>query len=556
MTKKQSLKITGIVCLVLAFAVFLISRLDGHQNGKGYVLDKYTTVQVTRADGSVEDYDSIYFKTAKKGDTVTASIPLDWEKCIPNSVLCCNVYNCIVTVYLGDRVLYTYGKETVEKGRQIGNLLVCADIPGEAWGKTLKMECVVSDNIKFSKFNPITICEARNRTQYIIDSNQYYYYFSVFILVLFFSLFFILVFWKKGGDIRVQGIYLSLFCISLIVWQMGYENMFYITSNFTGFCGNAEYFGLFAVPAPFGMFLSMVEQNKLFRRVIKILAAMSLGVCILFTILNFTTVNYHYCRFVKVLHVFIIVYAVVIVAEFAMVRCKEGSPLFLIRCGILVYVFSVVADLSSYYLEKIEFFHINRSSNPFTHLGLCGFLLILFISYFMSVMEYFIGKKEKERLESMAFLDGMTGIANRRSCLEYIEGLKNKKDYTIFFVDVNDLKKANDQYGHETGDNLIQSAAQMLKTVFEKKGFCGRYGGDEFIAAVEYSDKGKIKKLMSEISDTIKKINSEGILPFPVSIAVGCASSNEMPKEDAKAVVQLADERMYQDKQRIKSGLK
>lgn len=555
MTRKYVFELVGMLILLLIIFSMVVSKLTESDRGEGFVLDSYMSTEAERADGSVEHYDSNYFETSAKGDRIILTIPLPVEKKISNAVLFCSVYQCAVELSYQGEVLYSYGNHESEKGRAIGNVLVCADVPDEAWGDALILECTVVDYTDFTKLNTVMVCEAKNKIQFLLGDNAVSYLLSMSVLVVFAGMFFVLLCWGRGGEIRMQGLYLSSFCVGLMMWQMGYERMFYVISNNVTFCGLAEYVGIFFAPAPFCMFLCYVEPNKLFQKTMKILAGALIAVFGVTTVLNFTTEQYHYCRFLKVVHVLIAIVAAAILAEFILVRCRGDNKRLLIRFGVILYIFFTLSDMLLFYVEKNGMFNIDMNTESITSLGLYVFLVVMLISYVLHVLEHVVSVKEKQQLEQMAYLDGMTGIANRRRCLDYFEELKEKKDYTVFFFDMNNLKIANDKYGHDIGDRLILAVAQIIKKVFGEEGFCGRYGGDEFVAVVEYSSAAAIRQMEARLKDTIARVDQEQQLPIPVTVAYGIASSTEGKGLQADEVVRLADERMYEQKRRMKESL-
>lgn len=552
MARKQLFGVIGILILLLILFATGVNYVAGDTGGKGIAAEAYITVDVQRTDGTEQHYDNNYFERSDKGDRLSVRISLPAEQKIANSVLLCSVYQCAVKLSYQDELLYSYGWEEAEKGRAIGNVLVCADVPDEAWGHELLMECLVADYTDFTKLDGMVICEAKNRTQYLLKNHTAAYLLSTTILIVFAVIFFVLLFWRNGGAIRKQGIYLSVFCVGLMLWQMGYERMFYVIFNNIAFCGIMEYVGIFFAPAPFCMFLRYSEPNRLFQRVMKVLAGALMAFFVLITILNFTTAEYHYCRYLKVVHGFIAVIAVVTLLEFIIVRCGNDNKRLLIRLAILMYVIFALSDMLLFYVDVSKIIQVGTTSETITSLGLYVFLLVILISYVLNVLEHVVSVKEKKRLEKMAYQDGMTGVGNRRSCLNYLAELKNRKDYTVFFFDVNNLKIANDEYGHDMGDRLILAVAQAISVVFVNEGFCGRYGGDEFIAVVEYSQPESIRQLERRIGEEIARINVEKQLPIPVEVAYGCASSTEKESGKVEEIIRLADERMYECKRKMK----
>ena len=154
----------------------------------------------------------------------------------------------------------------------------------------------------------------------------------------------------------------------------------------------------------------------------------------------------------------------------------------------------------------------------------------------------------------MMYSDSMTRVGNKKAYFECVDTLskkiknKNKIEFTVIIVDINDLKKVNDTYGHEYGDILIQSAASILKKVWERKNIY-RIGGDEF--AIVYSDVKKVSAgnqmhlLEEEIKNYNQYNNNEALY---LQMAAGMASYNYETDKEYMDVFRRADDAMYENK--------
>ena len=94
----------------------------------------------------------------------------------------------------------------------------------------------------------------------------------------------------------------------------------------------------------------------------------------------------------------------------------------------------------------------------------------------------------QEVIHHMAFHDALTGLPNRAGLqrklrYELIESKKEKQG-ALFFIDMDDLKAINDNFGHSSGDHVIITAGNILCQVLGKEAFVSRLGGDEFIALI------------------------------------------------------------------------
>ncbi len=152
----------------------------------------------------------------------------------------------------------------------------------------------------------------------------------------------------------------------------------------------------------------------------------------------------------------------------------------------------------------------------------------------------------------MAYTDVLTGMGNRNAYFEVKEKVdkkiaKGKVDFAVAIFDINGLKNANDDYGHETGDLMIVSVAEILKMFF-KKGTLFRVGGDEFVALVENVTAEQMTEIFEKITANINsKIIIKNEVHIPIAISKGFSVFTPEDTE-IKAVVQRADAQMYQDK--------
>ena len=167
------------------------------------------------------------------------------------------------------------------------------------------------------------------------------------------------------------------------------------------------------------------------------------------------------------------------------------------------------------------------------------------------------GKAEKEKnerlaeLEKQAHFDAITGLQNRT---KYEMDLKliSQSEMCAISIDVNYLKKTNDEYGHKYGDLLLQSVAESMKKVFGEE-HCYRTGGDEFACLLE----GVREKVMEQKLQAFYKemAHKEEELPeeekFPISCAIGVAYGDGL--HSIKEILELADQRMYENKREMKA---
>ena len=156
----------------------------------------------------------------------------------------------------------------------------------------------------------------------------------------------------------------------------------------------------------------------------------------------------------------------------------------------------------------------------------------------------------KEKYERLSILDQKTGSYNRHYFNQRHFDKEECLPCAYFMCDCNDLKKLNDHYGHEMGEQYIQVVSDVLRFVSFEKGACIRWGGDEFLLIVPNCDDEASAALMEQI-EQVRKQKTE---LFPeLDIAVGCCIRTSLEQAE-EGIIQAADQAMYMDKMRRKNG--
>ena len=152
----------------------------------------------------------------------------------------------------------------------------------------------------------------------------------------------------------------------------------------------------------------------------------------------------------------------------------------------------------------------------------------------------------REKLVYASEHDGLTGLYNKAKYIEMAEKIfPDLESVAIFNFDVNNLKKMNDQFGHEAGDKLIIKAANSFRKVTNNRVHAFRMGGDEFLLVAENVSEAEAETIKQRWDEELARLNmaDDGI---NCVVAVGVAYG--VKEYDYAALLKLADERMYEDK--------
>ena len=160
----------------------------------------------------------------------------------------------------------------------------------------------------------------------------------------------------------------------------------------------------------------------------------------------------------------------------------------------------------------------------------------------------------RRRLREQMITDQLTGVYNRGYFQEYARKIESEMTYpcSIIAADCDNLKYINDTFGHLEGDDYIRLCAFLLRTILPNGSDIFRTGGDEFLAILPGVDEDHAKKYISKM-----EANQDSYLVKGQPLSVSFGSSTMLDGEkDLKKYIRLADEAMYECKQKKKGNVR
>ena len=170
-------------------------------------------------------------------------------------------------------------------------------------------------------------------------------------------------------------------------------------------------------------------------------------------------------------------------------------------------------------------------------------------SLFVLMLSY----KLNQSLESIATIDGLTSILNRRgledAALKMQDMCKRiNLSMTVILIDIDHFKKVNDKYGHLTGDDVLRHIAKVVAGILRSSDVFGRYGGEEFCAFLPNTTEGDAIGLAERIRAGVEasplKLDRG---PIKTTISIGVADSVRAGY-DFKGLIAAADGALYSAK--------
>lgn len=166
--------------------------------------------------------------------------------------------------------------------------------------------------------------------------------------------------------------------------------------------------------------------------------------------------------------------------------------------------------------------------------------------------------KNEQAIKHKAEHDSLTGLLQRQAIKERFERYvlaENKPDVSVFLLDLDGFKQANDTYGHDVGDKVLTKTASRLKACVRSDDLVCRLGGDEFLVIILNNHSSDIaltiaKKMINNIQFPMP-INKTLSVNVGVSIGISITPQHGQSFED---LVKAADEAMYEVKRQGKNG--
>lgn len=157
-------------------------------------------------------------------------------------------------------------------------------------------------------------------------------------------------------------------------------------------------------------------------------------------------------------------------------------------------------------------------------------------------------------LRHVATTDALTGVGNRmhldgRLNAVIAEYQNNPSAAGILFMDVDNFKQVNDTYGHNTGDKALRMVANTIRYALRVTDTIGRWGGDEFVAILYDLEENNALQVVAEKVRTLVENSRLDVETRSLTVALSIGGSLLLPGDTPEALIQRADQLMYQSKQ-------
>ena len=555
--------LAAILCAMIGMGI-----LYNLASGKGHTIEK------TMLNNSwiVEFDNKVYSDVAldefsldrmiNRGEKVVLKgyLPGEWNYHSPTIIT--GTRNCAISVYINGNLKYSYGEDILERRGLLGSGIHFIPLDNNDKGGTIRIELTSGDFSGFSSIGDVALTEYRDSFSEFIDDNLLFLVIgSFFILLGLFLVFIGGIFILMKLDVH-DLLYLGILALCVGGWTASYHRLAVIYGGSMSESTRMEYLCLMAGCVALLMFfrdsvMSMKNNSalKISYRILMWTEILSYSVIL---ILDLTSVI-HMTSFLLFIQLCMCVEAVYILSlMIVLIRHgrKDGK---IILIAFSIFVACAGIDVLSY-AASINWGINAYSDGRIASLGTVILVAFLICHFTLSIFTKYKDDHEKEVLYKLAYSDELTKVYNRRYCERIMDELTEKKQhYTIFSFDLNNLKKINDNMGHQYGDALISGFANILKETFTEDAVVGRMGGDEFIVLLDDKDihSHDHSKEIKKYYEILERYNRQEE-SFQFSASYGYADMEEIKPVDgvvdSRKVYALADNRMYEMKSQNKDA--
>lgn len=355
----------------------------------------------------------------------------------------------------------------------------------------------------------------------------------------------------SGRQKRNLSLYISLLCLSMFGW----------------ISGNGGRLASFFIP------------RRIFMRVFTMTSAFSMSLILIFVIAYLYREKY-YSLFSKWKIVNLVVYILflimIIFGKLTYTKAGIVIPISItitLVIAVVIYLkelrneikrknydFVTIMGLSLLMISLDLYIYCEKGETAFSN-TIIALLIWSVYAIILSVKKIFAQVEEREKLsyyKEKSMKDNLTGLFNRNAYNYYIKDYIKKKNTKIkdfnvaLTIDLNNLKKINDTYGHSAGNDAIIEVGNIVNKIFDGKNYVKfRMGGDEFLVLGKVLDEEEIKAKIQKVKEEIKEKGKRKSYDFSAALGYSVII-NEKDENPLIKVISRSDKEMYEDKKAYK----
>lgn len=494
----------------------------------------------------------------RAGDRYVLNTTLPKEA-VPGAAIMFYIPQTMERVLVDGKECYSYGQERYAAGGMLKRTQSIVTLPPGHAGKELEIEVTAAEQGAFSNFSGITYGNTHDMYLRFMEERRLPVMVGVFLCIYAFFQMLWLPYLFSSGRMQYNVLFSSVIIMVLGLYTLSYYNALALFGVPGEVVTLVEYGTIYMIPLGFSAYLTQMIRGR------------GHVVALFCTVLN--VVIY---VLMMLLHIGGIVHLTMFLVPFYAVALVE-SVLYLvwirkgmqqsdtvqqdrlavlsdktILSGFTIFIFGAFADVLIYIYKNSFKGQSDSFGISFMMVGSIIFAMCLTAEYFFHGVLHLRMDVTHKELEERAYSDPLTGLANRIRCEQVMRELSMSERFIIISIDVDGLKKINDEHGHVEGDRMLIGFALMLKQCFADVALVGRMGGDEFLVILKGSQCSIVDAKLKELERELFRKNLDERV-FRYSVSYGYAGHNETHYgNNVRDIYLLADRRMYDMKRRKK----
>lgn len=446
-----------------------------------------------------------------------------------------------IRLYLDQQLIYENKFESTFKNTPAISEWNLIKIPENSGGKQLELEAVSPFLTMSGKFNPITY---GTRGDLILNLIDLHLPSLLLTFVIFLSgLFMFLIPLTLKQYKKWETTYLGLFAMSISLWFFSESKMTQLFTSSPLFIGGSAYMLLSLFPVPLILYIkeSVILHTKKYYSCFAGLLLINSFLVILLQLLGIMP----FFDSLLLTHVLIASASLMaIITFFYEIKRHHNKKATRFMRAISLLILFAGLEMVNFYLGNF------MRTSVYTKIGLILFIMVQSMDSIAQMIEMIKKSYVAEMYEKLAFEDQLTGGANRMAFEKALEHIFSEPDVhrgtRLVILDLNQLKKINDTWGHTSGDEAIRTSFECIEHAFGDIGSCYRLGGDEFAVLLSNGDVERYQQKIDLMHQYLKTASIQ--LPFSLGLAVGSVCYEPETDTNAKLFMHRADMKMYEDK--------
>ena len=556
--KKKIYYFIVMAALILIMVIpVIMATTEKNVESNDIVLDDRWTVTVNDKVYKDVTLSKFRFDMGNRGDILTFEHVIPRYDTTEDPTINLYSIHATVKVSVDNEVIYQYGQDLYRENKLLGYGRHFIPLGKNQMGKKLTIEMHISENNAFDGQQPVIISDGRKFVSKDIAGKRFNLAISMFLMVFGVIIMILSMLMLKSSVNFIQTFCIAMFSFLVGCWTLCNNDLIeYFTPDLL-VKTYMEYMTFYVLPLPFTYYFRDRLEEKGFPKWLKIYFKVLIILEIAFVAFTYTMQFFnimHLPAFLSGVHILMVLALLFIVFINIWARKNSQNSINSVMVGFAIAVILTVIELMRFNINK---YFLGFSQNQYSSTTCFAVLIIvisLLVDYGKKISQTLYRIAQQQLFKQMAYMDELTGLANRRKCEEYIKELETHTEkYCILCFDLNLLKKINDTYGHEKGDELIKRFADVLREVYSLYGITARTGGDEFVAILNNVSVQETEKLISDMLILIETKNKEEDI-LKLSTAYGYAMSDEVADSNPHIIYKLADDRMYECKKKSKMG--